>query len=205
MAYREARDAVNLADMAETQYVAQAALADAGDVEGARKSFQLAFLRAPLFTPSLVSRAYEILTYDKSEERFVNALNLFELALRIEPENTNALAGRLVTFMHLKRYNSAQPLLDKLLRLEPNAPDIFVLQATNLDRAPDRHTHSLEALARARKLDPANYKDTHLPQLTDLMLRMTRLRRVIPLTPALLDRADMPNPSSGVEGKTAAK
>jgi tetratricopeptide (TPR) repeat protein len=201
MAYKEARDAVNTADMTETQYVAQAALADAGDHEGARRSFRIAFLRSPLFLPALTSRAYEVMAYDKAEDRFVQALNLFDIVLRSEPDNAAAIAGRLAAYMQLKRYNSAQPLFQKLSSLEPTAPDLFILLAANYDRNIEQHTQSLDALGRARKIDPVNYKDTLVPQITDLIVRMTRLRREIPLTPALLDRAELPNPTETIAGK----
>jgi hypothetical protein len=51
-----------------------------------------------------------------------------------------------------------------------------------------------EALARAEKMDPRNFKGKDVPNPEVLAARMMRIRRAIPLTPALFDRADAPPP-----------
>ncbi|MCS6777824.1 MAG: tetratricopeptide repeat protein [Chloroherpetonaceae bacterium] len=186
-AYKQARQLVGFSEMPEICYVAQATLADTGDMAASLRYFQMALVRAPLFTPVLVSRAFEIMAYEKAEERFVHALQLFDLVLRHEPDNAAAIAGKLVACLHLKRYRTAQTLFPKLSALEPTAPDLFLMMAINLERNDGQHLAALGALERARKLDPVNCKDTHIPEAIDLIPRITRLRRVVPLTPALLD------------------
>ncbi len=191
-AYREARDAVNLADMAETQYVAQGALADAGDQTGARKSFQIAFLRAPLFLPTLVARAYELMAYDKAEDRFIQGMNIVQVVLKADPLNAPAEAARVMGLIQQKHWNAATTALAKLSIADPNAPDLYVLKAAILAANPAKNPESKAALLAAQRLDPLNYKDVFAPFMSDFALRLTRLRRTIPLSPALCDRADRP-------------
>jgi tetratricopeptide (TPR) repeat protein len=192
-AYKEAKDAVLAADMAETQFVAQALLADVGDKEGAYKSFYRAALNAPLYMPVLVERAYEIMAYDAQDgERFSKALNLFDLVLALEPDNADATAGRAIALMQEKRHTAAQAAITRLGKLEPTAPDYFVLAAADLARDAAKIRMVNDALARARQIDPLNFKDAKVPDLPELTARIMRLRRTIPMTPRFLDRADQP-------------
>jgi len=193
-AYKEARDAVEIADTAETQYIAQAALADAGDHENAKKSFQAAFLRAPFFMPTLVSRGYEIMAYGKEESRFLDASNIFDAVLRFDPDNAGALAGRSLAYTLQKRTAAALPLLKRLQNIDPLAPDLAILSAVQYEQNKETFKAAKDALERARKLDPVNFKDTIVPQMPEFAVRMTRLRRVVPMSPRLLDIADNPPP-----------
>ena len=193
-AYKEARDAVNAADMAETQYVGQAALADAGDPVGAKQSFQLAFIRLPLFMPTLIARAYETMAYEKAEDRFVQARHLLDLVVRLDSQNAAAQAARLVAMIQQKHYTQAQNDLNLLATTDPTAPDLFVIKAALATRTDSSGKSSKAALDYAHRLDPTNYKDAFVPDMTALALRITRLRRTVPLTPELLDRADSPDP-----------
>ena len=193
-AYKEARDAVEIADTAETQYVAQAALADAGDHENAKKAFQSAFLSAPFFMPTLVSRGYEIMAYGKEESRFLNASNIFDAVLRFDPDNAGALAGRSLAYTLLKRTPAALPLLKRLQNVDPLAPDLAILSAVQYEQNKETFKAAKDALERARKLDSVNFKDTIVPQMPEFAVRMTRLRRVVPMSPRLLDIADNPPP-----------
>jgi tetratricopeptide (TPR) repeat protein len=202
-AYREARDLVTLWDSAETQYVAQAALADAGDQAGSRKSFQLAFTRAPLFLPILIGRAYDTMAYDKADDRFIQAGNLFDILLRVEPDNPAAQAGRAAALIQLKHPNAAQAMLTKLQNTDPTAPDQYVLKAAILSGSAAQAPQARAALNFANRLDPVNYRDTYAPPMTDFVVRMARLRRSIPLTPMLLDRADAPPAPADADAKTA--
>jgi tetratricopeptide (TPR) repeat protein len=193
-AYKEARDAVEIADTAETQYVAQAALADAGDQANATKSFQTAYLRAPFFFPTLVSRGYEIMAYGKGDERFVDASNIFDAVLRFEPDNAGALAGRALAYTAQRRFAAALPLLKKLQNVDPLSPDLAVLTAAQYEQSKETFKAAQDALGRARRIDPVNFKDVSLPSMPEFAVRMARLRRVIPLSPRLLDIADNPSP-----------
>ncbi len=193
-AYKEARDMVEIAETAETEYVAQAALADAGDQVNAQKSFQYAYVSAPFFMPTLVSRGYEVMAYGKDESRFLDAANIFDAVLRFDPDNAGALAGRALAYTAQKRYLAALPLLKRLQNLDPLAPDLAILSAVQYEQNKETFKAAKDALERARKLDPVNFKDTIVPQMPEFTLRMARLRRVIPLSPRLLDIADNPPP-----------
>jgi tetratricopeptide (TPR) repeat protein len=189
-ALNEARESVHQADTAETQYVAQAVLADGGDREGARKSFQIAFLRAPLFLPILIERGFDIIAYDKADDRYEQALGLFDLVLRLDPDNTAAQAGRIATLTYTKRRKTAGTALTRLIHLDHFAPDSYVLQAVYLAEDNTQEHAANAALVQARALAPDVIKYPVLPQLTDFVPFLAQMRRVVPLTPQLLDRAD---------------
>jgi tetratricopeptide (TPR) repeat protein len=205
-AYGEARDAVNAADTAETQYVAMAALGDAGEPDPARRTFRIAFLRAPLFAPTVVERAYQILAYDRSDDRWIQAMNLFDLVLKAEPENANALAGRVVIMLHLQRYTSASPVVARMAANDPTSPDIGILKAAAAAKGADTSKEIQQALDMAHRIDPNNFNGGNLPRMDDLVLTMIRLRRTVPLSPALLDISDMPPaPAEKEEGLKSAR
>lgn len=194
VAYKEARDAIEIADTAETQYVAQAVFADAGDQANSTKAFQAAYLRAPFFFPALVSRGYEIMAYGKGDERFLDASNIFDAVLRFEPDNAGALAGRSLAYTAQRRFAGAAPLLKKLQTVDPLSPDLAILTAAQYEQSKETFKAAQDALGRARRIDPVNFKDVSLPQMPEFAVRMARLRRVVPLTPRLLDIADNPPP-----------
>ena len=191
-AARESKEALEIAEVSETEYVRQAVLADAGDLEGARRAFVSGYLKLPLFLPPLIGRAYEVMAFEKNEDRFVQALNLVRFVRLLEPDNKEALAAELVALLHLKRYNAAGPVLAQLSGLDPLAPDVHLLRAALLSRTPGQEKGVKDNLTAARTLDPVNYKDMLVPAMDAFVARMTRLRRVIPLTPYLLDLADEP-------------
>jgi tetratricopeptide (TPR) repeat protein len=191
-AYKQARDAVYAADTAETQYVALAALGDNGDKEGAFKSFTSAAINAPLYVPNLTERAFQVMNYDQDSERFAKAINLFDLVLTLDSNCAAAVAGRTLALMQEKRHSAAQTFLARWSKLEPTAPDLFVLTAVDLYRDPTKVRAMNEALARARQIDPANFRDQRVPELPEISTRIMRLRRTVPFTPRFLDRADAP-------------
>ncbi len=199
-AYNEAKEGVTQADSAETQYVAQAMLADTGDRDGAVKSFRIAFLRAPLFFPILVERGFDIIAYDKANDRFEQALGLFDLILRFEPDNAGAQAGRIACLVYLRRRKTADAALTRLIRQDHFAPDTFVLQSIYLEGDNTQEHPAHEALNRAHTLAPDTFKYAMIPRIPEFVGRLAQLRRILPLTPELLDRADhisspTPNPS----------
>ncbi|HZP80820.1 MAG TPA: Ig-like domain-containing protein [Chthonomonadaceae bacterium] len=189
-AYAEAKQAVNAADTAQTQVVAQAVLADTGDKEGTRRSFQIAFLRAPLFFPSLLERAYDHIAYDKSDDRFAQALAVFDLVLRYEPDNAAAMAGRLAALIQLRRRKTAAAALSRLIELDRFAPDVFILQAAYYNEDNKQQRVATESLALARKQLPEFIKDFTVPRIPAFAPRLVKMRRIVPLTPELLDLAD---------------
>jgi tetratricopeptide (TPR) repeat protein len=191
-AYAEAREAVNIVDTAETQYVAMATLADVGQTEPARRTFRIAFLHAPLFTPTLTERAYEIMAYTQSDDRWIQAMNLFDLVLRAEPENPNALAGRVAVMLHLGRYNAVSPVVARMIGNDPTAPDILILKAAADAKGADTSKQIHKVLELAHDLDSINFNGGNLPMIEEFAGTMARLRRVIPLTPAFLDLANNP-------------
>jgi tetratricopeptide (TPR) repeat protein len=191
-AYIEARDAVNAIDIAETQYAAMAVLADSGQTEPARRTFRIAFLKSPLFTPTLTERAFDIMAYTQPDDRWIQAMNLFDLVLKAEPENPNALAGRVAVMLHLGRYNAVSPVVARMVGNDPTAPDILVLQAAADAKGADTSKEIHKVLEQAHQLDPINFNGGNLPLIEEFAGTMARLRRVIPLTPVLLDLSDNP-------------
>ncbi len=187
-AYKEAQLAVETADCGETQYAAMCLLADSNEWEPAKKSYVSAALNLPLFMPVLVERAFQNLAYDKREDRFVEAITLFDVVLGTEPDNAAATGGRALAMMGMKRFKGAKPYLAKFAKLDPTAPDLFVLMAEDISQNPKETKAVSDALARARSLEPTNFKLPALPSLEDFARTMMRYRRTIPLTPALLDR-----------------
>ena len=193
-AYVAARDAVQAADTAETQYAAFAALGDTGQADAARRTFRIAFLRAPLFMPTLIERAYQVLAYDRSDDRWIQAMNLFDLVLKAEPDNSNALAGRVAIMLHLGRYTAAAPVVARLEANDPTAPEVGILKAATAARGADTSKEIQQALIKAHRSDAANFDGGNLPKIEDLAFTLIRLRRVIPLTPSLLDTSDLAKP-----------
>jgi len=191
-AYGEARDAVNAADTAETQYVAMAALGDAGQIEPARRTFRIAFLRSPLVTATLVERAYQAVAYDRSDDRWIQAMNLFDLVLKADPDNANALAGCVAIMLHLQRYAAASPIVARMEANDPTAADIGILKAAAQAKGADTSKEIQKALDRAHRMDPDNFNGGNLPRIEDFLLTMIRLHRSVPLSPTLLDISDLP-------------
>lgn len=193
-AYADARAAVNAADTAETQYAALAAIADAGEGQAARRTFRVIMLRTPLFTPAIVERAYEVAAYERGDARWTQALTLFDAVLSTEPENTSALTGRIAALIRLHRLKAAQQQLVHLAALDPASADLTLLRAASVmkDRFGDHNT--MLALAQAKSLDPVNFQDAYMPDMDSLVTRLIRLRRTVPLTPALLDLSDGVSP-----------
>jgi|GEM_PF-3176472 len=189
-ALKEAMEAVRIADIPETQYTLAAALADNGDQEGAKRAFRSAFLRAPFFSQLLVERAWETMAYENSNERYAHALNLLELVLPAEPDNAPALAARVSALLQLQRYQTAQTFVTRLVTQDPLAPDVALLRAITAAHGNASGAAIKPALDYAQKSDPANYKDSYMPSMPVLIPRLTRLRRVVPLTPEMLDAAD---------------
>ena len=185
-----AREATNIADIPETQYVLAAALGDSGDFEGAKRSFRSGFLRAPFFGHLMVEFAWETMAYENSNERYAHSLNLLDLVLATEPDNAEALAARTTAMLQLGRFQAAQPVVAQLAGQDPLAPDTAILKAITVSRGNGSHAAIKPALEFAQKTDPTNYKETFLPPLTTLIPRFARLRRIAPLTPDLLDAAE---------------
>jgi tetratricopeptide (TPR) repeat protein len=187
---KEAREAAAITDTTETQYTLAAALADNGDQEGAKRAFRSAFLRAPFFTQTLAERAWQTMTYENSDERYAHALNLLELTRSLDPDDPSALAAQVAVLLKLGRYQTAQPLVALLVAQDPLAPDVALLKAITIAHGDQSNAAIKPALDYAQKSDPLNYKDAFLPPMTTLIARLTRLRRIVPLTPELLDAAD---------------
>lgn len=187
-AYKEAQMAVEAADGGESQYAAMCLLADAGEPEPAKKSYINAALNAPLFMPVFIERAFQNIAYEKRDDRFVEAITLFDVVLRAEPDNAAANGGRAYAMLCQKRYNGAKPYLTKFSNLDPTSPDLFVLLAADASRDEKQAKAVTDALSRARFLEPVNFKMQALPPIEDFARTMMRFRRVIPLTPSLLDR-----------------
>lgn len=187
---KEAQQAFVIVDIPETQYALSAAMADNGNQDGAKRGFRSAFLRAPFFSQTLVERAWEIMTYETSEERFAQAGNILDLVLSTEPDNVSALAARAATLLQLKRYQTASPLVARLAGADPLAPDVALLKAMTTAKGDPSNAAIKPALEYATKTDPANFKEAFLPPMPTLIARLARLRRVVPLTPDLLDAAD---------------
>ena len=187
---KEAQQAFAIVDIPETQYALSAALADTGNQDGAKRGFRSAFLRAPFFSQTLVERAWEIMTYETSEERFAQASNILDLVLSTEPDNVSALAARTTALLQMKRFQTASPLVARLAGADPLAPDVMLLKAMTAAKGDPSHAAIKPALEFATKSDPVNFKETFLPPMPTFVSRIARLRRVVPLTPDLLDAAD---------------
>lgn len=193
-AYKTVDEALQRYDAAEVYYAAQAVLTANGDPNRARTAFQTAFVRSPFFLPTLVARAFDLMAFDTNPDRFNHAMALSELVLRYEPGNAGAWSAAALAAMNLKRENAAKDALQKLSNAEPNAPDLFVYRAVAASNGGGSSRDAADALARARQLDPVAFPDTKPPGLPELAARLSRFRRVAPLTPGFLDLAEKPIP-----------
>ena len=63
-----------------------------------------------------------ILTYDARQ--YSEALQSFQEALRLSPDNTNALYYSGLTYMALEQHGAAQAVLEQAQKLAPNDPDV---------------------------------------------------------------------------------
>jgi tetratricopeptide (TPR) repeat protein len=202
--YKLVRDSFKLLDGTETQFAALAVLGEAGEKDNARKAFTFAIMNSPLSVSTLNEYAYHAIAFDNAPDRFQFALNIFDVAQSLEPENADVLAGRAVAYYGLRRWKSFNNCLEKLQNVAPSAPDLFMLMAVDLNRdAAKAHTVS-EAIARAKKIDPHNFNFADVPKPEVLATKMMRSRRTPPLTPFVLDRADSPPPLEEPETATTA-
>ncbi len=193
-AYKQVRDAFKVLDGTETQFAALAVLAEAGEKENARKSFTLAIMNSPLAVSTLSEYAFNSMVFENAPDRFQYALNIFDVALNLEPDNASALSGRAVALYGLKRWKSLTDCLEKLHNADPVSPDLFVLMAAEMSQDPAKAPAIAEALRRANRLDPINFNFKDVPKAEILAAKVMRVRRVLPLTPFVMDRADNPPP-----------
>ncbi len=193
-AYKRTGETFKLMDGPENQYLALAVFAENGSKDNARKAFTVSIMNSPLSSATLAEYGFQAIVFNNSPDRFVMALNIFDLALSADPEDTTAMAGRAVALWGLGRFNGFHDYIDRLSKLDPLSPDLFVMLAAELNRDPAKQATVSEALQRATKLDPYNYKYKDVPKPEVLATRMMRTRRIIPLSPALLDKADAPPP-----------
>ena len=75
---------------------------------------------------------------------------------------------------------------------DPTAPDILLLQAAADARGADTSKEIHKILERAHDLDSINFNGAYLPMMEEFAGILTRLRRVIPLSPAFLDISNNP-------------
>lgn len=193
-ALKRTGETFKLMDGPENQYLALAAFAENGNKDNARKAFTVSIMNSPLSGPTLAEYGFQAIAFSDSPDRFIMALNIFDLALSADPEDTTAMAGRAVALWGLGRFNGFHDYIDRLSKLDPTSPDLFVMLAAELNRDPAKSVTVSEALQRATKLDPYNYKYKDVPKPEVLAKRMMRTRRTVPLSPALLDKADAPPP-----------
>lgn len=193
-AYKRTGSTFKLMDGPENQYLALAVFAENGSKDNARKAFTVSIMNSPLSGATLAEYGFQAIAFNDSPDRFIMALNIFDLALSADPEDITAMAGRAVSLWGLGRLNGFHDYIDRLSKLDPLSPDLFVMLAAELNRDPAKAATVSEALQRATKLDPYNYKYKDVPKPEVLATRMMRTRRIIPLSPSLLDKADAPPP-----------
>jgi tetratricopeptide (TPR) repeat protein len=148
-----------------------------------------ALLRAqeldPLLPEAYAMRAYQILLTSGSR-RFASADALFEFALKRDPQNVYAMLGYAASLMAQRRPNEAEPLVNRVVEMQKEAPDALVAQALNfslLDKPGFMITNNLNA---AMKADDERWNDVFVPKPLDLVQRIYRYRYAPSLTPASL-------------------
>src|SRR5262249_43950650 len=117
-AQEEAKQALNLApDPPEVVLLQAYTLSDAID---ARRALLHALERNPTMAEGYVLRGFQILL-SRGAKRFATADATFEFALKRDPKNLYALMGNAVSLMAQRRPNEAEPILNQLKEMDPNA------------------------------------------------------------------------------------
>ena len=92
-----------------------------------------------------------IVAYDNKQ--FSDALQAFQEALRLKPDNVNALYYAGLTYMALEQYEPAQAVLEQALKLAPTDPDVafqlgvvyFLQQQYDKAEAPFRQVYASQS------------------------------------------------------------
>ncbi len=193
-ALKRTAESFKLMEGPENQYLALAAFAENGNKEYARKAFAVSIMNSPVAGATFAEYGFQAIVFNNSPDRFITGLNIFDVALSVDPDDVTAMAGRALALWGLGRKNGFHDYLDRLSKVDPNSPDLYVMLAAELSRDPTKSVTVKEALQRANKLDPYNFRDKEVPKPEVLAARMMRIRRIIPMSPTLLDKADAPPP-----------
>lgn len=166
----EANDAIGLAPMlGEAQY-ALAVASRSPEIRDAALNRALAL--SPFQTGPLLDYAGgQLLT--KRQDRYEQALNLTDMALKSDPDNVTAKLTQALVYEQQKRNTEALPLLSDLQKKYPQAPDVItaigVYYAGQGNNA--KATPYFEA---ARKADPIHFNTTDPPKPLELAQRLRR-------------------------------
>ncbi len=194
LAEKEAKQAAALApNLPEVQYLLS--LTAQGSLDS-RDAFFKAVAADPSFASAYAMRGFQTLLAG-GHESLQPAMQFFNFALKIEPINQYALIGKAIDDLMLKQYDDAGSTLDQLLKLNPNAPDSWVVDAAYDLYSNQSSLYTQKAMEKAFKLDPNYWGDTFVPHLFDLAKRVYVYRALPILTPnSLYPPAASPVPLS---------
>ena len=170
MATDEANDAIGLAPaLGEAQYALALATRS---IENSSAALNRAIALSPFQTGPILDYANEQLL-SKRQDRYEQALNLTDMALKSNPENVNAKLTQALVYEQQKRFTEALPVLSDLQKKYPQSPDVitaigvyYYTQGNNAKAQP-----YFEA---ARKADPVHFNTTDPPRPLELALRLRR-------------------------------
>lgn len=180
LAENEAKQAAALApNLPEVQYLLS--LTAHGSLDS-RNAFFKAVASDPNFASAYVMRGFQTLL-SGGQESLQPAMQFFNFALKIEPTNQYALIGKAVDDLMSKQYDDAGSVLTQLLKLNPDAPDTWVVDAAYDLYSDQSSLYTQKAMEKAFKLDPTYWGDTFVPHLYDLAKRVYVYRALPILTP----------------------
>jgi len=132
----------------------------------------------------LVRMAFDVMA-SKQKNKEDDAEALLNLARRIDPQSIDTLVALGSLLMVRDRPHEAQPLFEKALELDKDAPDALVGEAINCSLLDQTRTIT-DLLAHAGKVDNVRWDDALVPKPLDYLNRVMRYRITPILTPQTL-------------------
>ncbi|MEP6756314.1 MAG: Ig-like domain-containing protein [Chthonomonadales bacterium] len=167
--------------LAETQLLISYLEPDALD---AKAAFTRAVALEPNSAQPYVVRGGQVMS-TKDSGRFKLADPIFDFALKLDPKSSFAMIGKSLSFLIQQKPNEAEPMILKLLDLEPNAPDVHFIAAA-LYQQEDKSAKITQHLNIANKIDPDRWADAFVPKPQDLATKVLRFRFAPMISPASL-------------------
>ncbi len=144
----------------------------------------------PLNADAYAARGYRTLL-SRGMGRYQAADQLFALAMKRSPNDPYAVEGAALSLIGQQRPKEAEPLLDQLATLDPNAADVHGVRAFNYSLG-EKSFKTNDELEAARKLDPEDWADVLLPKPPELTAHVFRYKYPVWLTPDSLYPATAP-------------
>lgn len=134
-----------------------------GDFEGAIAAYDRAIELRPSFVPALRDRGFALSQWSQAlraegntsmaNAKINEALESFDRALNINPNDHQSLVGRAIAFSHQGRYDESLNAFDKAQEIQPQDPLILVNRGLVLERM-GRYNEAIDAYDEALKIQP---------------------------------------------------